>query len=44
MNSAEALHPPVDGDVINDDAALGQQLFHVAVGQAMPQISAHRLP
>jgi hypothetical protein len=27
----ETLHPPVDGDVVNGDAALGEQLFDVAV-------------
>jgi hypothetical protein len=30
----EPLHPPVNGDVIDLDAALGQQLLHVAEGQA----------
>jgi hypothetical protein len=25
----EPLHPPVDRDVIHDDAALGEQFFHV---------------
>jgi hypothetical protein len=29
----ESLHPPVDGDVVDLDAALGEQLFDVAVGQ-----------
>ena len=29
----EALDPAVDGDVIDGDAALGQQLLYVAVGQ-----------
>jgi hypothetical protein len=27
----EPLHPAIDGDVVDRDAALGQQLFHVAV-------------
>jgi hypothetical protein len=27
------LHPPVDRHVIDRDAALGKQLFHVAVGR-----------
>jgi hypothetical protein len=30
----EALHPPVDGDVVDLDAAFGEQLLHVAVRQA----------
>jgi hypothetical protein len=28
----EALDPPVDGDVVDLDAAFGQQLLDVAVG------------
>jgi hypothetical protein len=35
------LHPPVLRDVFHLDAALGQQLLHVAVGQAGPQVPAH---
>ena len=38
----EPLHPPVHGDVVDVDAALGQQLLDVPVGQAEPQIPAHR--
>jgi hypothetical protein len=38
----ESLHPPVDGDVVDLDAALGEQLFDVAVGQAEAQVPAHR--
>jgi len=38
----EPLHPPVDGDVIDLDATLEQQLLNVAVGQVEPQIPAHR--
>jgi hypothetical protein len=38
----EGLHPPVHGDVIDFDAALGQQLLHIAVGQAVTQVPAHR--
>jgi hypothetical protein len=30
----EAQHPPVDGDVVDLDATLDEQLFDVAVGQA----------
>lgn len=39
---SESLDPPVDGDVINDDAALAEPLLDVAVGQAIPQVPAHR--
>jgi hypothetical protein len=38
----ERLHPPVDRHVIHLDAALGKQLLHVAVGQAITQVPAHR--
>jgi hypothetical protein len=38
----ESLHPPLDGDVINGDPALGQQLLDVALGQAVAQIPADR--
>ena len=38
----EALHPPVDGDVINGDTALGQQFLDVTVRQAVPQVPADR--
>src|SRR6266581_2321435 len=31
----EALHPPVDDDVIDGDAPLGQQLFNIPVGQSV---------
>ena len=36
----EALDPPIDGDVIDPDAALGQQLLNVTVGQAVTQVPA----
>jgi hypothetical protein len=39
---SEALHPPVDGDVVNFDAALSQEFFDVAAGQPVPEIPAHR--
>ena len=43
MNSGgEPLHPPVDGDVIDGDTALGQQLLDITVGQAVPQVPADR--
>jgi hypothetical protein len=38
----EPLHPPVDGEVVDVDPALGQQLFEIAVGKAIAQIPAHR--
>jgi hypothetical protein len=38
----EPLHPPVNRDVVHHDAALGQEFFHVAVGQGVPQVPAHR--
>jgi hypothetical protein len=41
---SEALHPSVDGDVIDGDAALGQQFLNVPVGQAIPQVPADRDP
>jgi hypothetical protein len=38
----EPLHPAVDGDMVDLDAPLSQQLFDVAVGQAKAQVSADR--
>src|SRR4051812_33203769 len=38
----EALHPPVDGDVIDLDPTLAEQLFDIAVGEPVPQIPTHR--
>ncbi len=38
----EPLHPSVDGDVIDADPALGQQLLDVPVGQSVPQVPADR--
>lgn len=38
----EPLDPSVDGDVIDGDAAFGQQLLDVAVGQPAAQVSAGR--
>jgi hypothetical protein len=32
----EVLHPPVQGDVVDLDPALGQEFFDVAVGQSEP--------
>jgi hypothetical protein len=38
----EPQHPPVDGDVVDHDATLGQELLEVAVGQAEAQVLADR--
>jgi hypothetical protein len=38
----EPLDPPVDGDVINGDATLSQQLLDVPLGQAVAQVPADR--
>jgi hypothetical protein len=38
----EPLHPPVDGDVVDLDAAFGEQLLDVAVGEAEAQVPADR--
>jgi hypothetical protein len=38
----EPLHPPIDGDVVDLNAALDEELLDVAVGQAEPQVPAHR--
>jgi hypothetical protein len=38
----ESLDPPADGDVVNGDAALGQQFLDVPVGQAVAQVPADR--
>ena len=38
----EALHPPVDRDVVNLDAALGEEFFKIAVRQSVAEVPAHR--
>ena len=38
----EPLHPPVDGDMVDLDATLGEQLLDVTVGQAEAQLPADR--
>ena len=38
----EALHPPVDGDVINLDAAFGEQFFDISVRESVAEVPAHR--
>ena len=39
---SEPLHPPVDGDVVDFDAALGEQLLDVPIGQPVAQVPADR--
>ncbi len=36
------MYPAVDRDVVEGDAALSEQFFHVAVGQSVVQVPAHR--
>jgi hypothetical protein len=38
---SEGLHPSVHRDVVDGDAALGQLLFDIAVGQAVAQVQSH---
>jgi hypothetical protein len=38
----EPLHPAVDGDMVDLDPALGEELFDVAVRQAEAQVPADR--
>jgi len=38
----KALHPPVHRDVVDLDAALGEDLFDVPVGEAEPQVPPDR--
>jgi hypothetical protein len=38
----EAQHPAVDGDMVDRDPALGEQLLDVAVGEAEAQVPADR--
>jgi|SRR6185437_15201955 hypothetical protein len=40
--AGESLYPSVDGHMIDGDAALGQQLLDIAIGQAISQIRADR--
>ena len=41
-HGGKPLHPAVDGDVVDGDAPLGQQLLDVPVGQSVPQVPADR--
>jgi hypothetical protein len=38
----EPLYPPIDRDVVDVDAAFGEQFLDVAVGQSVAQVPAHR--
>jgi len=38
----EPLHPPIERDVVDLDATLGEKLFEVPVGQPVPEVPAHR--
>jgi len=40
----ESLHPPIDGDVVDLNAAFGEQFLDVAVGEAKAQIPADPRP
>jgi hypothetical protein len=40
--AGEAKHPPVDGDMVDLDAALREQFLDVAVGQPKAQVPADR--
>jgi len=36
----EALYPPVDSDVVNFDAALGEEFFDIAIGESVAGVPA----
>jgi len=38
----EALHPAEDADVVDSDPAFGQQLFHVPIGEPVPEVPPDR--
>jgi hypothetical protein len=38
----EAVYPAIDRDVLDGDAPLSKQFFHVSVGQPVAQVSPHR--
>ncbi len=38
----EAPHPPLHGHMVDDNPPIGEQLLDIPVGQAVPQIPAHR--
>ena len=39
---SKPLHPPVNGHMIDSDPAFSQQLFHVRIGQPVPEIPPDR--
>jgi len=39
---SEPMHPPIHRDVVDLDPSLGEELLHVPVGQAEPQVPADR--
>ena len=41
QSRCETLHPPVNGDVVNVDAAFGDEFLDVAVRQPEAQLPAH---
>jgi hypothetical protein len=42
QHRGEPLHPSVDGDLIDLDAAFDQQFFHISVGEVEPAVPADR--
>jgi len=38
----QPLHPPVDGDLVDLDPALGQHFLDIAIGQPEAQVPADR--
>ena len=36
------MHPPIDGHVIDFDTAFDEQLFDIAIREAVPQVPADR--
>jgi hypothetical protein len=38
----ESLDPPIQGDVIDVEAALGEELLQIPVREAAPPVAAHR--
>ena len=40
-SGCEALNPAVDGDVINVDAAFGEEFFDIAVRESVTEVPAN---
>ena len=36
------LHPPPDGDVVDQKSALGKEFLHITIGQRKAQVPANR--